>query len=107
MLIDCTTRGCLEKNEAKLDTSTNKVICSVCGNEINVTVFIKKALKDIGQVMRNNNKRPFQSFCPTCKSSKTLYIKDKKAYCEECDTQVVVSNAFLQGLEIYLNNKNK
>jgi len=107
MLIDCTTRGCLKQNEAKLDVSTDKVICEECGNEIAVTRFTKKALKDLGQIVRGKEKKPFQALCKNCNANKSLYVSEDKAYCEDCRSQVHITPAFLQGLKIYLGNKDK
>ena len=108
MLIMCTTKGCLQMSEAKLDVKSNDVICEACGNVIeNVTPFMKKSLKSIGQILRNNTKEAFQALCKTCNANRPLTLKDKKAYCKTCGTQVVVSDAFMNGLKVYLDNKTK
>ena len=106
MLIDCTTKGCLKKSEAKLDVEKDQVICDECGNPIdNITKFTKKALKSLGQVVRIKSKQAFQALCKNCNDSRELYIKEDKAYCKSCNTQVFVSAAFLQGLKVYLESK--
>ena len=109
MLIDCTTKGCLQKTEAKLNISTNEVICDECGNIIeNVTEYIKRALKSSGQVMRSKAKEPFQTFCKTCNASKSLYVDaDDKAFCKSCNSQIQITASFLNGLKEYLKNKDK
>ena len=108
MLIMCTTKGCRQMSEAKLDLKSNDVICEECGNVIeNVTPFMKKSLKSIGQVIRYKTKEAFQALCKNCNANRPLTLKDGKAHCKTCDTQVVVSDAFLNGLKIYLDNKTK
>ncbi len=108
MLLDCTTKGCRQKTEAKLDITSNEVICDECGNEIeNITRFTKKALKDLGQILRSKSKQPFQALCKTCNSNQQLFIEEGRAYCKKCSTQVHVTAAFLRGLGFYLADKEK
>lgn len=108
MLINCTTKGCLQSSEAKLDRDSNDVICDFCGNAItNVTPFTKKALSGIGQVLRHKAKQPFQQQCPKCNTSRSLCVKSERAHCERCDTQIHVTAAFLQGLKVHLVNQQK
>ena len=106
-LINCTTKGCGQKTEAKLDVATNKVICDDCGNEIpGISVYTKKILKDVGQIVRNKTTATFQSFCKTCNKNQSLYVDDHdRAFCKSCNTQVMVTPAFISGLKIYLKNK--
>lgn len=108
MLLDCTTKGCLQKTEAKLDLDTNEVICDECGNKIeNVTRFTKKALKDLGQIVRNKSRQPFQALCKNCNANRELFIEEGRAYCKTCNTQVHVTAAFLRGLQFHLKDKEK
>lgn len=106
MLITCTTRGCLKQTEAKLNKSTNEVICDECGNPIeNITKFAKKTLETIGQINRSVKKQAFQAACPSCHKNQPLYVQDNKAFCGECNSQVQVSAAFLNGLKMYLDSQ--
>lgn len=108
MLINCTTKGCLQATEAKLNRETGEVICENCGNPIeNITPFTKKALNSIGQVLRGTTKKAFQALCDQCKVHRPLYINEGKAYCEKCGNHVPVTTAFLRGLEIYLESQKK
>jgi hypothetical protein len=108
MLINCTTKGCLQQTEAKLNRQTNEVICDACGNPIvGVTPFTKKALNSMGQVLRSVTKKPFQAHCPQCKTHRSLYVKDEKAYCDVCGNNVPVAPAFLHGLKMHLESKAK
>lgn len=108
MLINCTTKGCLQKTEAKLNRETGEVICESCGNPIqNVTSFTKKALAGMGQVLRSASKKPFQAHCPQCNTHRSLFLKDEKAYCDVCGNLVPITPAFMVGLKQYLANKNE
>ena len=108
MLITCTTKGCNQQSEAKLNRETNEVICEECGNVIpNITPFTKKALASIGQVLRSQAKKPFQALCQTCKTHRELFIENGKAYCRTCGTQVAVSHSYLQALKLYLDSQEK
>jgi len=108
MLISCTTKGCLQQTEAKLNRISGEVICDNCGNPIlNITQFTKKALNSIGQVLRNVEKKPFQAHCNTCNTHRSLFIKDNKAYCEKCGSHVPVAPAFLHGLALHLERQEK
>lgn len=102
MLLTCTTRGCLKQSEAKLNKDTGEVICDECGNAIEgITKFMKKSLETSGQILRGTKKQAFRALCPNCKENKSLEVKDNKAYCKDCGTQVQVSAAFLQGLKLF------
>jgi hypothetical protein len=108
MLIVCTTKGCNETTEAKLNRDTGEVICDACGNAIaNITPFAKKALNSMGQVLRSNTKKPFQALCITCKTHKELFVREDKAYCKTCSTQVAISHAYLHGLKLHLAQQEK
>lgn len=106
MLLNCTTKGCMKSSEAKLDKTTGKVICEECGNPIEgISRYMIKCLDSCGQIMRSNTKEPFQTLCKTCNKAQSLYIKDDKAYCKACNSQVVVGAAFFTGLKLYLEGK--
>jgi hypothetical protein len=92
--------------EAKLNKSTNEVICESCGNAIeNLTSYMKKTLASIGQVTSGVKKQAFQALCPNCKRQQPLFMKDNHTYCQACNTQVVVSAAFMNGLKIFQDVK--
>jgi len=108
MLITCTTKGCMATSEAKLDRDSGEVICEDCGNPIaGITPFMKKSLESVGQVLRSKAKQAFQAACKTCNQNRTLYVKEDKAYCKVCNTQVLVSAAFLSGLKQHLESQGK
>jgi len=108
MLINCTTKGCLQQTEAKLNRDTGEVICDSCGNPIsNITSFTKKALNSVGQVLRNQTKKAFQALCNQCKVHRELYIEGDKAYCKTCGSHVPISAAFLKGLKLHLSQEKE
>lgn len=100
--ITCTSRGCHQSSEAKLDVATNEVICEECGNVITgITEIMKKMLKSTGQIVRNKGKKAFNVFCDNCKTSVEYYIDgDGKAYCKVCKHQVKVSAVFIKAKEL-------
>ena len=109
MLIDCTTKGCMQKTEAKLDPATGEVICEACGNPIKgLTKFTTKLLKDIGQILRNNEKRPFQALCKTCNTTRSLYVDESdRTFCKVCNSQVQITASFLKGLKDFISKDKK
>lgn len=107
MLISCTTKGCMEQTEAKLNRETNEVVCDACGKPIEgVTEFAKKTLISIGQVLRTP-KAAFSVQCDKCKAPRQLYIEEGRAFCKVCGTQVHVTAAFLQGLREHIKNEKE
>lgn len=104
MLIQCNNLNCRKTSEAKLNKSTDEVICEECGQVIdNISVYSKRTLLHIGQVLRTRPPQAFQKECPTCQVMRTLVLKDSKAFCEVCDTQVEVHAAFIKALKIKHN----
>ena len=108
VLINCTTKGCLKQSEAKLDRDTNEVICDECGNSVvGISLIMKRSLNSIGQVVRHKKAKPFQQRCTACNTNRSLCVKEDRAYCEVCNTQIHITPAFLQGLKIHLRSKEK
>jgi len=108
MIINCNTKGCMKTTEAKLDLTTNEVICEECGNPIgNLTEFLKRTLKSIGQVIKSEKKTAFQSMCINCKKNQPLKIKGRTVFCTVCDHQVFVSDAFFSGLKNFLTSQDE
>ena len=107
-LINCTTKGCLQTSEAKLDEATDEVICDNCGNPIEgLSVIMKRSLKQQRQVIRHKKTQPFQQNCTVCQSHQSLYVKGSEAFCEACNTQIHVTPSFLQGLKLHIERQGK
>ena len=103
MLITCTSKGCMQQSEAKLNRETDEVICMECGSPIiNVTTFMKRTLKAQGQILRNVEKKSFQVNCPTCGTKRDAELVDdgKSARCASCKSGLRLSTAFLHTLKL-------
>ena len=107
VLINCTTKGCLQQTEAKLNRDTQEVICEQFGNPVAVTDQMKRTLNSLGQVLRTKNVKAFQQVCPNCKTHRSLYVEGNAAYCEVCGTQITVTAPFLHGLKLHLERTAK
>jgi hypothetical protein len=108
MLIRCIAKGCNQLTEAKLNEKTDEVICMECGAVIpNVTIAAKRALKDMRQIVRENVKKAFQQFCPTCGDMRDLVLKEGRACCSVCSIEIKVTPAFLQALKVIKEKEQK
>lgn len=107
VLIGCTTKGCLQQTEAKLNRDTQEVLCEQCGSTIAVTEQMRRTLNSLGQVLRTKNIKAFQQQCPNCKTHRSLYIEGNAAYCEVCASQITVTPAFLHGLRLHIERTKK
>ena len=107
-LISCNNKGCLKLSEAKLDTSTNEVICDECGGVItNIAEPMKRTLKSLGHIVRSKTKQAFQTFCKKCKCNVEYYVDDDgKAYCKICKEPVTVSKFFQNAAKMMKDNKD-
>ena len=68
MLINCKP-GCVGKKittTASLDVETNAVICDLCGESIEASSFTKNSMKQRGDIVRKDERKPFQFDCQTC-----------------------------------------
>lgn len=69
MLMNCKP-GCAGKKAtttASLDVETNDVICDFCGETIEVSSYTKNSMRQRGDIIRRDNRKPFQFECITCK----------------------------------------
>jgi len=97
MITEC---KCGNPVEAKLDVSTNQIICQECGEEIeNMSDFAKAQMKSNGDVVRNDalHKVPeggMQVECGSCQKSMVALLnkKDDKAYCPKCGEKQKLSS---------------
>ena len=80
MLINCKP-GCTGKKvttEAHLNVDTDEVICEYCGENLEVSSFVKTSMKQRGDVVKTDNRKPFQFDCKTCnKQVETEVVKNK------------------------------
>lgn len=95
-LICCENKKCREYQEPLLDEKNNKVVCSICNEEIkNITQFAKNQLKFSGQIKRGGSKK--QSFsvkCKECSVEGTPVLKKNKLFCAGCEKELKVTAQF-------------
>jgi len=68
MLINCKP-GCSGKKAtttASLSVENNEVVCDFCGENIEVSSFVKTSMKQRGDIVRKDNRKSFQYDCLTC-----------------------------------------
>ena len=101
MLITCDNKGCLKASSALLDVKSGEVVCQECNKLItNVSGFMKKALKDAGQIVRNAEKKAFMVHCRQCNANREIILNQTDvAICKDCHSAVVVHAAFKQALK--------
>jgi len=88
IIINCDNKGCMKSDFHLLDTKTNEVICTECGEVINnVTYFMKIQLKSLGQIVRDSGtKEAFSITCESCnKKNKPLVDKKGNIVCPVCN----------------------
>ncbi len=92
--IQCSNKGCREYQQPALDTNEksdtfNEVLCSKCGKPIeNVSQFHKTAMKGIGQIKRDDNrKQAFAVTCPKCRiGDRPVITKHDEILCKHFGT---------------------
>lgn len=101
MLIHCSNRSCNTTTEHKLKLDTNEVICMVCANPNSmITPFIKSAMKGNGDLYKSVSKKAFMYGCKKCATNREVNVKNDKAFCKTCGTEVYVPAASLQALKV-------
>jgi hypothetical protein len=86
MLFNCNP-GCPGKRgttSGLVDLDQDEVVCEYCGDTLNVSSFLKKTMKQNGQVLRKA-KKPFQYECETCDKSVETEVKGSKLVGKGCD----------------------
>lgn len=94
IIVSCDNKGCFKSQEALLDTETNEVICVECNKTIkNITTFTKSALKDLGQIKKEDKeKKSFALKCDQCNKTETpIMNKDKQILCGWCKKELNLS----------------
>ena len=86
MLINCKP-GCVGKKattEASLDVDEDEVVCSFCGEFLEVSSFTKTSMKQRGDIVRKNTKSSFQYDCLTCNKSVETKVDGVNLVGTEC-----------------------
>jgi len=98
-VICCDNKGCYQSMEPLLDTNTNEVICTECGQPIkSVTQFTRIQMKSLGQIKKSAPaSKAFSVECRFCGSVSPPTKKDKKLYCSSCNRHLdYLTPAFVQ-----------
>lgn len=86
MLINCKP-GCTGKRvttNGSLDVEQDEVVCTTCNEIIPVSKFVKMSMKNQGDVIRKDNRKPFQYNCITCKKKVETVLNNGKLVGIDC-----------------------
>lgn len=85
-MTNCTTKGCGKYQEPVLDTKTNEVHCSECGEMIqSISHFTKTQMKALGQV-KKSTKSAFSVKCEKCRLENLPKLdKNNQFICNSCN----------------------
>jgi len=102
MMLSCNNQGCRKLTEATIDPDTNQVFCEDCNKEIiGVTDFIKRQMIFSKQVRKANVQgKPFCVECKKCKKTDQPMIKNHKAFCKNCKSELThITQNFILAFE--------
>lgn len=105
--IQCDNKKCFKLQAAKLDITTNAVICDECGGNItNVTEFAKRQLKALGQTTKHIQQKDSYSIkCASCEISGMPLLEKDKFICKGCKNELTnISDTFKVLLRGVLNH---
>jgi len=94
MIVNC---RCATSVEAKLSLDTDEVICQECGEIVEISSFMKGAMRSTGDVIRDTRpKIPMGGMLSVCQKcgkefSAELDRKTKKCHCPKCKTEFKLS----------------
>lgn len=80
MLVNCKPK-CIGKKAtttASLDVDTNEVVCDFCQETIEMSSFVKTSMKQRGDVVKKDKRKPFQFNCLTCNKLVQTFVEDDK-----------------------------
>lgn len=106
-LIQCDNKKCLQLQAAKLDKTSNEVICQECGESItNITYFAKQQLKSLGQTIdKTKSKETFAVKCSSCSAEGKPIILNDKFCCNNCKEELDnLSHSFKYLLKLHFKN---
>jgi len=107
MLADC---KCGTNVEAKLDVKNDKVVCTACFEEIEMSSFFKKMMKDRGEIYERRSllipPGGLQFICDNKKCNETFSAevrkKDGFVYCPHCQAKAGIAPISLELLKTNL-----
>lgn len=87
MLINCKP-GCAGKKvttNGSLDLEQDEIVCTFCDEIIPASRFIKVSMKNQGDIIRRDTRKPFQYNCLTCKKKVQTTTRDNKLVGIDCE----------------------
>lgn len=109
-IVNCDNKGCMKPQAARLEVSSDEVLCAECGNVIkNITSFTKRQLKSLGQTTkRAKTTQTYSVKCSSCEASGVPKIEKDKITCAACKKELTnLSDHFKILLKTVLNNESK
>lgn len=84
-MMPCNNKGCCKTQCPEIDTKTNEVYCSECGNIIQgVSHFTKTQMKTLGQT-RKPKKTAYSVRCEKCRLEALPKIENNVLVCSACN----------------------
>lgn len=95
--LQCHNRECMKLCDGLLDPKTDKVHCSECDAEINVTIFVKNQLK-MTKNLRTAKKtqESYSVKCQVCEMTARPVLRNNMCTCSKCGTKLNVTDQFLK-----------
>jgi len=98
-LIDITTL----KNSKEFVDST-KAICANCKKELSITMFAKKSLFSMKKFYIKKPKKAFEYDCIQCNEYNEAFLKEGKAFCIKCSTELKLTPFMMTALKLTKKN---
>lgn len=104
-ILTCTNKGCYSQDYHKLDVESNDVVCVDCGQTVDVSPYMKKIMKDSGQVFKKA-KSTKEVTCRKCGVADVPVLLDYgldtyEAVCNHCGVlNQHLTNFFIEPLKM-------
>jgi hypothetical protein len=104
-ILTCTNKGCYSQDYHKLDVESNDVVCVDCGQTVDINPYMKKIMKDSGQVFKRA-KSTKEVTCKQCKVADVPVLLDYgvdtfEVVCNHCGTMNQhLTNFFIEPLKM-------
>ena len=97
----CRNKSCLKDCHPMIQMPANIVVCPECYEQLEVTDFVKKSLKDNNQILQKKEaKQSFSVLCKSCKNVAAPVVKKGIGYCCSCDKNLGITSAFLNAMKM-------
>jgi ribosomal protein S27E len=84
----------MKASDCQLDVKTNEVICQECGQAIDgISVMMRQALKNAGQIVRSAARKAFMTNCNNCKANREVVLNKEttNTTCKTCGNAVSIT----------------